>query len=121
MSILDSIKELRDLKKAEIYGVVIIAGLNMTAVIKAISYIDKFGVTNLFLFVFLLQACTIPLYVYLFRLYEVRLGLDDIHEAARNTDKLMERTNELSKITAEALKSTLQTASTYRCPLQKKD
>lgn len=92
----DFLKGLRDLRKAEIWGIVIIATLDLSAIITALAHIDILGVTGFFIFFGLLQLCVLPLCLYLSRSYSARLGLDDMHEAARNINITMEKTNELA-------------------------
>ena len=118
---LNFIKDIKDLKKTEIWGVIIIAVLNLSAIIVALSNLDKIGINSFFLFFVILQACLIPLYIMLFLLYIARLGVDDMHEAARNIHITMDKMNELLREMPETQKITLQTLELLKQEAMKKD
>jgi hypothetical protein len=103
------LKDIKDLKKTEIWGVIVITVFDLSAIIAALSNLDKLGITFFFLFVLLLQGFLTPLYIKLFLLYEARLGVDDMHEAARNTHITLEQTNELAKEVRLMVQTTQET------------
>lgn len=104
---LEFMKFIKDLKKAEIWGVVIIIALDLSVVLKALSVLETLGVKGFFILIVLLQICLLPVCGYLLHLYSARLGVDDMHEAARNIHITMERLNEQLR-TAQGLTEKLQ-------------
>ena len=96
------LKDLRDLRKAEIWGVVIVYIMYALIIIKMIPFIDRLGAMIFLIMIFCLSLGMIWLCSRLFYYYAVRLGTDDMHEAARNIHTTMGQIDELSKATTAA-------------------